>query len=411
MKLTVTGTIGNFKAGQVLKRDKDAIAYYRTILDDGVDVPSPLDDDTILDAINAVEGDDEESEQKRITLMEAGGVVDVFHDVAITAGSNPIAQHASKLAAKISAATFADVEIFIAAKKAVKRGPAVVALGLSRDFTQEDIEGMPEAGSTSQQTNNPDRFSDIIGGKKVPASFYAKLFDSSALGAPILLKLNGMDKALKSPPDADAPVEYKRMTKSEKTAERANLSQARTDGRGNLVTAVKLLKKMARINRMENCGARFFYEDAKAEHKTIKNSPACMIVYDKHEPANVSVLTVGGFNALKPDTIAGNAKLADLLETSSKPPKPAVATGVPANYDLDVYIANTGLMVGYIEKLRADEKLMGNFYARLNTVAGQDFLANVFRLEEFLDTVTSKDELKKAYTKQEAALAAGGKAA
>lgn len=412
-KYTVTGDLGSFKTGQVLKREKEIIAYHRAVLDEGADKPSDLSDEVILACVEKIEGDNEDAELQRIELMEAGGVTpdEIIGAVNVSAQSSPIAIAAANMAAKISDHTSQDVNELIDAKEITKKGPAVIALDFSRDFTPEQIDAMPVPGSTAEKTNNPDRYSEkvVVKGeeKKRPASYYGKLHDSSKIGQPIMIALN--DMALAQADDAAASAAYKRMTKTERTAETARLSQRRTTGRTNMILAVKVLKQFSTVNAMENCGVRFFFEDAKAkpEDRRIKNTPACIIVFDKHEPINGSPISVGKFLRLKPDAIKHDAKLADLLETSSKK-KPAAGTGAAeqAAYSLDVMVPNTGLMYFYTEKLRHDDKLLGAYYNRLNT--SDDFVLNTFRLAEWFEMVTTKPELAKRYAKINAELAVSG---
>lgn len=420
MKLTVTGDMADWKAGQVLKRDKDVIAYYRAIVNFDRAKPIDMDDDAILFCVEKIEGDDEDAEIARIELIEAGGVVEETEEQAsnVSAIGNAVAQFAVRMASFLGSKSDygKDVAELADARLTQKKGPAVIALDLSKDFTADQIDGLPEPGSPAkgQVSNNPDRYTEtvVVDGvtKKKPASFYSKMCDASKAGHPIKEAIDALDLAIG---EKNVPAQfkhYKGMTKEQRTAERAALKSRRDTIKSNTVTAVKVVKLMTTINKMPRCGVRFFMDD-KDETK-VKNTPVCIVLFDKKADGSVGdarhPLSVGSFLTLKPDVAkAAGGLLSHLIETTGRGTK-TTTTGEPAKgYDMDVYDANMGLMWNYAEKVRADDKLRGALYHRMMSKGGEDLLLNTFRLSQWLDSLTAKEDLSKLYAKLEADLAAG----
>lgn len=74
LSFTVTGDIGAFTAGQVLTDEANVATYYRTVANEGADRPTKLTDKDILAIVLSVEGDNEDAEMERVSLIEAGKV-------------------------------------------------------------------------------------------------------------------------------------------------------------------------------------------------------------------------------------------------------------------------------------------------------------------------------------------------
>jgi|HubBroStandDraft_6_1064221.scaffolds.fasta_scaffold3582366_2 hypothetical protein len=67
---TVTGPLGRFAQGDVLKSDDDIVDYYRNILAEGGAVGKELTDPLILAVVRSVAGDGEDAEVERVEKLE-----------------------------------------------------------------------------------------------------------------------------------------------------------------------------------------------------------------------------------------------------------------------------------------------------------------------------------------------------
>src|SRR5258708_25017762 len=75
--ITVSGDIGRFTGGQVLKSSEDKAEYFRTMVNEGADKPTTLTDGEILAIAEATDvseakGDEEYEEILRVTAMTEG---------------------------------------------------------------------------------------------------------------------------------------------------------------------------------------------------------------------------------------------------------------------------------------------------------------------------------------------------
>jgi len=200
MQVTVTGNIGSFKGGQILKSDKTIAAYYRTVANEGSDNPTTLSDADILKIVASVAGDNEDAEMERTLLIEQAGnpepeKLEATAEEAISATGNAMASRALALADELGKdevfGVIVDENIEAAAKK--KRGPVNMFLTLVRVFGDR-IKDFPVPGSSAKDKdigNKPyDKYtvSVTVAGKKVnrPGSFYSDVRDRTPRGKQLL---------------------------------------------------------------------------------------------------------------------------------------------------------------------------------------------------------------------------------
>lgn len=69
-RVTVTGDLGEFQTGQVLKGDDAIVKYYRAAFKEGAGVDCKLTDEQILAIIDEIPGDDADAEVLRQEKME-----------------------------------------------------------------------------------------------------------------------------------------------------------------------------------------------------------------------------------------------------------------------------------------------------------------------------------------------------
>lgn len=329
------------------------------------------------------------------------------------AAAAAIVDRAGKVADALSEDTMDDIADYITSKQDAARGPVTVCIDLQRDFGDE-ILNWPTPGSKESDTNNPDKFtlSVVVDGdtKKKPASFYSLVFDSTKRGKRIAANVAAIDAAEKG--SADAPAfftelhgkeaaalyaSYKRMTKAERTAERARETQDKTNARGVLVKAVKVTQQMARINSMEKVGVRFFMvttkdEDGVTDIKVLKNTPKPIVIYDKTEAANATPVSVDTFLSYDVDTAKANGgTMGDLTETAGRDgsggtPQAGGKGQVPRITSVEQFEGYTAEYAAYLQSEAGKANM-------LKSVAGKNpelMIQSLCEIADALDSITTK---------------------
>lgn len=171
MKITVTGTIGEWKAGTVLNNDTAIAQYYRAIVnEDRREGPVDMTDADILKIVSSVEGDTEEAEIERIGMIDKGEVPATEQEVSVAISSNRDAE-AEALAELIgkSPSFNASIEAIVEATERAKRGPIETYLEL-KNVLGPKLAELPKPETTAdgrkikrqgeevatEKSNNPD---------------------------------------------------------------------------------------------------------------------------------------------------------------------------------------------------------------------------------------------------------------
>lgn len=314
--------------------------------------------------------------------------------------------------------TLEDVATYIEDKQAVKRGPIILCNDMMADYGIEAIASWPEPGSKAGETGNeqPDKFtmSQTVDGvtKKKPMSYYSILFDSTKKGREIALGLRAVDMADKG--EANGPEGYdvesfkqlKRVFPVDRKAERATLSQARTDARNALIKGVQILKQWARVEQMEKVGVRWSMKDSGEKYPAdyenealrgkpimvLRNTPKPVVLWNKLEASEATAVSVDTFLSYNVEAALKNGGgIGDLAETASRDGSAGEANAGAAGQV--AHITNTAQYEGFVAELAAKMQTDEGRADMLRIAAGkngQAFRISLCIIAEAIDSITTK---------------------
>jgi hypothetical protein len=185
-----------------------------------------------------------------------------------------------------------EVEQSLAAKDITMRGPCAYLVAIERLLTADMMASLPLPGSSDKDSNNPDKYTDLVNNKKVKASYYRDLAKALPAGAREQHIVNQCKMYDADNPDTEE--EFKALNGQE-IADKQRSADRRIGNLAELLRkAVRLHNKMQDIReKLPNVDIKLILIDGE-----LYDSPQPILICDKDAPVNgeyVSADTVLGY--------------------------------------------------------------------------------------------------------------------
>lgn len=317
----------------------------------------------------------------------------VTSGVSAARGNEAIAIQLGKLAGQDETVNSDAVE-FLKAKTTDKRGPLWFMLDL------EAIEGFdfskcphPHSKDGTNHPAGPAKFTvkakTDSGTKDVTVDWYSSFVSQLPVGADLQHKLEQVALAVKKgETKAEAP--YATMSTVDLTAERKDLNAAFNALKGLAKRSIHLYYQLAGCNELPGVTAEY----RKDKEGAVISTAYPIKVYDKADPTDFNVLSIGAFLGLDPSEAANNGGTKEaLMNTAGRDTSEDGGEEDEGNYIVhnpDEYLE----MASEMAEAMDDAKFIGNLYAKLNAKDADEAILDVFKLAAHLERVTSKPGLQ-----------------
>lgn len=431
--VTATADFAGFTEGQKLSTPGEIASYHRALVNMERDTAehTTLTDVQIVACVMSVQGDNAEAESKRLEALEAledASDLDAMDDAdktdAVPAkGDDVPAEKESEVKAEAIRAAHkgagsdvlqSEFSALIAAGKKLKQGPLSLLLILQKVYTSEDMASWPRPG-TSWRTRAPGS-NEVVdkrrifvttknGRKPSTVGFYDLMFRAMPVGKALSDKIEAID-------DAEAKRnEWLKEKPHDRAAERKSAVGDQTQGRSLLRRAVRLGLQFQACEGLQ--GITVYW--AKDKNGTPKDTRYPIMIRDDAGDGSASPFSIDQFLGFDPSyakdagNVAKEGGVYEALVASGGSGEPETPTN-NAPMDIELFIAETGMMCGYHEEVEHGATIRKQLLKK-DEHGKRAFLVSYVELHDAMHEYASDPEIRKAYQQEVGTVTKSSKAA
>jgi hypothetical protein len=265
---------------------------------------------------------------------------------------------------------------FFAAGDIKLRGPCQYLMMLERDLSDDQLESLPIPGSTQKTSNNPDSYTDEIGGIKVRSSYYKDMARRLPGGREEQEVVNACDMFVRN--DPITPDEYKVMTRQEINDLRKQADRRITNLASVLRKAIDLRNQMLLIEEtLPDVECNLMFQKDKDGNAFLRTGPTPILIRDRNNQTDgeyISADTCLGYRVAYAKTQASptNTQYKALKFSGGKTPSGTNNPGATPDSGMAKRVTTIAKCIEYMQELGAFFKNEANHKLILNQFSKED---------------------------------------